>query len=93
MLGLLLADGALTGSGVRDFLARRSVSFYENGPKKSSFLSTNHVLTTTGKSCANKKVPFPKWISVRFSVILVRNRSVDIVGHFYDGPDSPTKFR
>ena len=28
------------------------------GPKRSPFLDSNHILATTGKSCANKKVPF-----------------------------------
>ena len=30
-----------------------------SGTKKTPLLDSNHVLATTGKSCANKKVPFP----------------------------------
>ena len=71
-------------------------------------------LATTGKSCANKKLPFSQIdISLlanfgcfleekgflaerkngRFSVIPAGTRSTVIVGHYFDGPEGPTKFR
>ena len=31
--------------------------FELSGPKRRALLGSNHVLATTGKSCANKKVP------------------------------------
>ena len=34
------------------------------GPKKCTLLGQNHVLATTRQSCAKKKYPFPKYISV-----------------------------
>ena len=47
-----------------------------SGPdKKSPLLGSNHVLVTTGKRCANKKVPFSKKNISRF-------RSGVIVGNF-----------
>ena len=36
------------------------------GPKKYTLLNSNHVLATTGKSCANKKVPF---FQINFSIL------------------------
>ena len=72
------------------------------GPKKHPLLNGHHVLATTGKSCAKKKVPFSQ-ININllansgvfldlFSVIPARTRSVVNVSHFFGGPDGTTRF-
>ena len=59
-----------------DFLARRPAKMEFGpksrvfGPKKNTFLGSNHVLATTGKSCANKKVPFSQ---IDISIFPLRN--------------------
>ena len=67
------------------------------GPKKHTLLDPNHVLATTGQSCAKEKVPVFRFSAKRkngrFSVIPAGTGSVVIVGYFLGGPDGPTKFR
>ena len=41
------------------------------GPKKRALLAEDHVLATTGQSCAKKKYPFPKLIYQPLSGIRV----------------------
>ena len=75
-LGLLLANGAPTVGWGETFgrVGRQKWSFGPKseflGPKKHTLLGSNHVLATTGKGCANKKVPFSQ---IDISLFSLRN--------------------
>ena len=72
---------------------------------KNTLLNRNHVLATTGQSFYKENgTLFPKKYQYligflakrkngRFSVIPAGTRSVVNVGHFFSGPDGPTKLR